>query len=227
MDSKKLILGEGLLGGELIKQTNWNYLSRKTHNLDIFDTDSYFNELKKYDVIINCIACTKTYSTDKQEHWDINYKFVDILSEFCRNNNKKLVHISTDHVYAGSVTNASENDIPVHIRTWYGYTKLLGDALIQLKVPDHLLIRTSHKPYPFPYKEAWVDQITNGDYVTNIASIIVELINKNQKGVINVGTELKTWYSQTKEEFKTLPIRKMEQAPMDVSMNLSKLKSII
>lgn len=222
-----IVLGEGLLGREIIRQTGWDFLSRRSHGLNIFDTESYFNKLDQYDAILNCIACTKTYSEDKHEHWNVNYRFVSVLSEYCCLKNKKLVHISTDHVYAGSRSNATEEDVPVHMDTWYGYTKLLGDAHVQLKVPNFLIVRTSHKPKPFPWKEAWIDQITNGDYVDVISSMIVRLVNKDAKGVYNVGTDLKTWHSHTQNEYKTSPVRKIEKAPRDISMNLSKMKSYL
>lgn len=221
-----IILGDGLLGNELKKQTNWNFISRKVHNLNINDTSSYFPALKNYDTIINCIGYTKTYSDEKEQHWNVNYKFVAELTDFCSINNKKLVHISTDHIYANSKTDASEEDVPVHLNTWYGYTKLLADGYIQLKLNNYLLIRTSHKPNPFPYKYAWIDQITNGDFVDVIASKIIYLIKKEVKGVYNVGTELKNWYIHTKDIYNTIPIRKPTNAPLDITMNLSKFKSI-
>ena len=30
-------------------------------------------------------------------------------------------------------SSASEEDVPVHNNTWYGYTKLLSDGLVQLR----------------------------------------------------------------------------------------------
>jgi hypothetical protein len=36
MKEKILILGDGLLGFELIKQTGWNYLSPSKNNNDVF-----------------------------------------------------------------------------------------------------------------------------------------------------------------------------------------------
>ena len=41
---KVLVLGDGLLGSEIVKQTNWDYISRKTgfdiNNLNVID-DNY------------------------------------------------------------------------------------------------------------------------------------------------------------------------------------------
>ena len=222
-----LILGDGLLGSELVKQTNWGYISRKKNNIDFTSPGTYTHLLKGYKTIINCIACTDTYSIDKTKHWGVNYKAVADLVSFCNLNQIKVIHISTDHIYANSPSNASENTVPQHLGTWYGYTKLLGDAHVQMAAHNYLVIRESHKPYPFPYKEAWDDQLTNGDYVNVIASLIIKLVNNNASGVYNVGTEEKTWYGLTKEEFNTIPSNSHINAPDNVTMDLTKLDNEI
>jgi dTDP-4-dehydrorhamnose reductase len=224
---KVIVLGDGLLGSEIIKQTNWGYISRKKDKIDIFDFNSWIYKLSSYDTVINCIANTNTYSDEKELHWKINYEFVDTLVTFCNETGKKLVHISTDYIYSNSKSEASEEDVPVHLETWYGYTKLLGDAHIQLKSNNYLIIRTSHKPYPFPYKEAWSNQYTNGDYVDKISKLIIELITLDQSGVFNVGTKVKTWYDLTKNEFNTFPISSPLNVPLNVSMNINKLNNVI
>ncbi len=222
-----VILGNGLLGNELNKQTGWDILSRSINNIDLTNLTAWSNNLNKYDIIINCIAYTNTYSDEKQKHWDVNYKGVVDLVDYCKRNQKKLIHISTDYIYANSTPQSSEEDIPVHQQNWYSYTKLLGDAYVQLKLNDYLLIRESHKPYPFPYEKAWSNQYTNGDYVNIIANLIIKLVNKNATGIYNVGTEVKTWFNHTKKSFNTNPIPKPEYAPSDVTMNLNKLHDFL
>lgn len=224
---KIVVLGDGLLGSELVNQTGWDCISRKKNNIDFTQPGTYNSLLKGYSIIINCIAHTDTYSKDKQKHWDVNYKGVVDLVDYCKINQKKLIHISTDYIYANSTSPTTEEDVPVHQQNWYGYTKLLGDAYVQLKLNDYILIRESHKPYPFPYEKAWSNQYTNGDYVDIIAQIIIQLINKNTRGIYNVGTEVKTWFNLTKKEFNTLPIPHPQFSPSDVTMDLSKLNKIL
>jgi len=219
-----LVLGDGILATELVKQTGWSFISRKKNKIDITQPGSYSGLIEGYDVIVNCIACTDTYSADRQKHWDVNYKAVDDLVKLCNLQSSKLIHISTDHIYANSESEATEESIPQPIPTWYGHTKMLGDAHVQLAADKYLICRESHKPYPFPYKQAWSNQHTNGDYLPVIADLIIQLIKKNAEGVYNVGTETKTWFNHTKQEFNTRPISKPEQAPENVTMNLNKLK---
>ena len=118
----RLILGDGLLGTELIKQTGWDYISRKKDGIDFKDIDSYKDHLFGYDEIINCIAYTNTYDENKEENWNINYKGVVALVDHLIDKDIKFIHISTDYVYTHSKQNASEKDVPVHCGNWYGYS---------------------------------------------------------------------------------------------------------
>jgi dTDP-4-dehydrorhamnose reductase len=237
MKSKVLILGNGLLGTELKNQSDWDIVSREVDGFDITDTDTYYlmteifhgvAQAMPYDVIINCIANTDTYSNDKEAHWNVNYKGTADLVDFCNKWNVKLIHISTDYVYANSDNLASENSVPVHCNNWYGYTKLLSDGHVQLTSNDYMLIRCTHKPTPFQYEEAWIDQVGNFDYVNNIAKIITTLINKNCTGVYNIGTDLKTMYElgcETKED--VTPSLRPTHVPCNLSMDLTKMKKVL
>jgi dTDP-4-dehydrorhamnose reductase len=222
---KVLVLGDGLLGSEIVKQTNWDCISRKKDGFDIVKDDFNFYG---YDVIINCIAFTDTYSNDKQSNWDINYKAVADLVDYCNNLDIKLVHISTDYVYTNSSSDASENDIPIHSNNWYSYTKLLADAYIELKSLNYLICRGTHKPNPFPYEKAWVNQWGNFDYVDVIASLIINLVMSNNFGIFNIGTEFKSMFDLAKQTNKNVkPAGKPEYVPKDTSMDISKLKKSI
>ena len=226
---KIVVLGDGLLGKEIINQTGWDYYSRKKDNLNIDNIVTWSHLLLPYDVVVNCIAYTKTYDDNKQQHWDINYKAVAELVDYCNNHNKKLIHISTDYIYANSFQNADEElTVPAHIETWYGYTKLLGDAYVQLKSKNYLICRESHKPFPFPYTEAWDDLETNGDFVNVIAELIIKLINKDAKGVFNVGTEPKTIYDLAiSKGFNVESVNSPFNVPMNTTMNLNKLENFL
>lgn len=235
---KVVVLGDGLLGSQIVKQTGWECLSRRKDGFDITQADKfdqYFIEdhygvvfTSKYDAIVNCIACTDTYSEDREEHWEVNYKAVIKLTDYCSKHNIKLVHISSDYVYTNSIKNATEDDVPIHGNNWYSYTKLLGDSYVQLQ-PNNLVIRGTHKPTPFPYEGAWVDQIGNFDYVDTISNIYIKLIKKDVSGVYNVGTEVKNMYTLAKRTKPEVYASQLESSkvPKDVSMNLQKLNTIL
>jgi len=223
MKNNVLVLGDGLLGRELINQTNWDYVSRSKDGFDINHLDEFI--LSNYDIVINCIAHTDTYTEDREDHWNVNCKFVDKLIDYCNEHFIKLIHISTDYVYSNSIPFASENDVPVHCNNWYGYTKLLSDGLIQLRSEDYLLIRCSHKPSPFVYDSAWIDYVGNFDYVDTIATLIIDCINKDLSGVYNVGTDVKTMFDLANETNVVESSFTPSHVPNNLSMDLTKLKS--
>ena len=227
---KNIILGYGLLGKELVNQTGWDHLSRSNDsNFDFRSSKTYSKKISKYDTVINCIANTDTYSNDRDSHWSVNYSAVADLVKICNTNNQKLVHISTDYLYSGSNDNASENDVPVHNNTWYGYTKLLGDAHIQLKSDSFLIIRCGHKSYPFIHDKAFTNIKGNFDYVNEISSLIISLIKKDRFGIFNVGTKNKTMYELALNSNLKVKKAKVDNnlMPRNISMNLKKMKSNI
>jgi len=221
---KYLILGDGKLGTELQKQTKWDYISRKKDGIDFTKEETYKNKLEGYDVVINCIGYTKTYENEQKLNWELNVKGVITLVNICNYMNIKLVHISTDYVYANSIENASEEDVPSNFNTWYSYTKLLGDGYIQAISNNYLLLRTNFKPKPFPWKTAWDNIKGNFDYIDVISKLIIKLIENNAIGIYNVGTKTKTYYELAKQ---TLPecIKNNNgfNHPTNVTMNLTKL----
>jgi dTDP-4-dehydrorhamnose reductase len=220
---KVLVLGNGLLGSEISKQTQWDIISRKKDKIEALDFDAWSHKLIPYNIITNCIAYTDSYSKDKENHYKINYEFVSKLVSFCNKNDKKLVQISTEFVYALNTSLPTEEDIPQPNNSWYSYTKLLADEYIQLKSNKYLICRELHKPNPFPYEKVW-DVQTSGDTVDKIAKLIIELINKNASGIYNVGTGGKNLKELAPDSVLVPP---PIYVPKDTRMNLDKLNKFL
>lgn len=225
---KVIVLGKGKLGGEIVKQTGWDYLSRAEHEITIDNFDEWKGKMDEYDVVVNCIANTDTYSDDKEKHWKANYELVTYLAEYCDDSNKKLVHISTDYLYQNSVSEAKETDECEFEHTWYMFTKLMADEYLKEHAKNYLICRLSHKPYPFPYDSAWVDVVTNADYTPVIAGLVIKLIEGGAEGLYNVGTEKKTIYELAQRSNKE--VKKSispPHVPKDISMNISKMDNFL
>ena len=225
-----LVLGYGKLGKEIVAQTGWDYISRSKDGFDFAVLNSYYYYLDNHDTVINCIAHTNTYSDERQKHLDINFKAVCDLVDYCNITGKKFVHISSDYVYSGSVAHARESDVPVHNRCWYTYSKLLADGYIEARCNNYLIIRTSFKPRPFPYPKAITTQWGNFDYVNTISSLIIELINTDAAGIVNVGTKLKDIYTlavQTRPDVVPSHEYLNPEMPTDISMDVSKMKDLL
>jgi len=230
MNNSKVVLGSGKLAKEFMSQKpSWNWVSRKFDGIDFNKTNWYWR-INNYGTVINCVANTNTYGKLRGDHWNTNYMGVMNLVDWCNGTNQKLVHISTDYIYAGSKENATEEDIPVTNKTWYAHTKMLGDAYVQARANNYLLIRTSFKPNPWPYSNAITTQVGNFDYIDVITRLIVRLIDNNAEGVFNVGTETKTIHDlaiQTKpgvrESFNILN----KHMPKNTTMNTTKMKEFL
>jgi len=233
MKSNVLVLGDGLLGSEIIKQTGWNYISRKKDKFDFIDITTYWKIVRQYDpnIILNCIGYTNTYSEEKQKHWNVNVEGIVGLSNYCEDENIKLVHISTDYLYAGSVERAKETDVPVINRNWYSYTKLVADGIIQTMLENfYLIIRTSFKPYPFPYDMAITNQVGNFDYVNKIAELIIQVVGKGANGIYNIGTNTKNIYElaiKTKPNIIGMYKFLHPSMPENITMNLNKMNLLL
>ena len=225
---KVIILGQGKLGKEIFNQTKWDNLSRSKDRIDVNEFDLWKEKLLPYDTILNCIANTDTYSKDKIEHINTNYKFVIDLVSFCNENNKKLIHISTDYVYVNSNERTSEDEVPVTDNSWYSHSKLLADSHIEIMSKNYLICRLSHKDKPFRYDAAWTDVKTNADYTDIISSLVIDLIKLDAKGLYNVGTDEKTIYDMAKQTNPNVKISTSpNHVPKNVTMNISKMKNIL
>lgn len=220
--SKVLILGDGVLGSELERITEWPVESRKRTNLDIEDIERLAAIVYENDIIVNCIAYTDSYNGTKEEHWRVNYDFPSCLSNLCLVAEKKLVHISTEFVYANNTVPPTEEEIPFPDATWYAHSKLLADEYIWSTNNTALICRLLHKPNPFPYPEVW-NVKTSGDLVDKIAILVKELIKKDAVGIFNVGTGSKN-LSELAPNAKI--IEPPDYVPKDTRMNLDKLRAI-
>ena len=228
--SKVLVIGDGLLGSELVKQTGWDYVSRKKNKLTL---DRLMSIILADDsnILVNCVANTDTYSNDKELMLDINYKFVvDLVTELEAGYHpkKKLVQISSDYVYSNSIHYASEDDVPIHNESWYSYSKLLADAYVESFSKDYLICRMTHKPNPFPYDKAWKNQIGNFDYVDEQLKRLIKLIEVGATGIVNVGGEDISMYELA---LKTNPKVKSNECehpvPNILTMNTDKMKELL
>ena len=226
----KLILGDGLLGSELIKQTGWNYVSRKKNKKDLYSllpmilTDDS-------DVIVNCIGNTNTYTGNRESMMDVNFKFVvELVNELNKGYHrpKKLIHISSDYVYSNSIGNATEEDVPVHNATWYGYSKILADGYVENFSNNYLICRMTHKPTPFPYDKAWENQIGNFDYVDKQVERLIKLIDNDISGIVNIGRETVSMFKLAKETNKNVTENKCDYpVPKNLTMDIKKMEGII
>ena len=116
-------------------------------SLDIADIDAVMSLVlnEKPDVIINCAALTNVDGCEKM--WDLAYKINAIgprnLAIAATAVGAKLVHVSTDYVFAGTErTPRTEFDTPDPISA-YGKTKLEGEQFVRQFAEKLFILRTA------------------------------------------------------------------------------------
>lgn len=110
--------------------------------IDILDPATrsrLFTEFKP-DAVINCVGLIKQRDgAENPEHAvPINSELPHALAALCQTHGARLIHISTDCVFAGTKGNYSESDIP-DATDVYGQTKLQGEV----DAPHAITLRTS------------------------------------------------------------------------------------
>ena len=176
MINKTLLTGgSGLLGTELRKYIKCD--APTSEELDITKTKIVPNSFR---VIIHCAAYTDVARAEEEKKrcFEVNVQgTVNLVKDSPKS---KFIYISSEYVYN-----------PVN---FYSLTKLWGEEVVRRYSENYLIIRTLFKDNPFPYKYAFVDQYTTGDYVDVITPMIVKEILKGTLGTINLGTGRKTMF---------------------------------
>lgn len=105
-----------------------------------------FVSKNKIQLIINCAAYT---NVDKAEGEfplanEINHLAVENLGVVSKDNNIRLIHISTDYVFDGTLEKPYVETDKTNPTNNYGITKLKGEeALLKLNPENSIIIRTS------------------------------------------------------------------------------------
>jgi dTDP-4-dehydrorhamnose reductase len=224
----RIVLGDGLLGSAIVGVTGWQYVSRSKDGID-FRKGSWKQHIPIGTTeIINMIANTDTYSDNWDDMFDVNYRAVIELVDFCNAKGIKLIHYSTDYVYVNNAQLPRETHKPKPQQTPYAISKLLADEYIIKHCKNYLILRGSQKPDPFPYEKAFVDVIGNFDYPDVIAAIVMKMVRYEATGIYNIGTEAKSVHDLAIETNPMVQETKApDHFPKDLRMDLSKMKQFL
>lgn len=183
--------------------------------------DRYIGDLRP-DYLVNCAAYT---AVDKAESDDltaakINTEAVGNLAQAARKYGVKVIHISTDYVFAGnSCRPYDENDEP-YPQSIYGRTKLEGEGVLTAFCPDSIIIRTAwlYSEYGSNFVKTMLrlgkekkaltvvsDQIGTPTYAGDLAEAIVAIISNPSQasGIYHFTNEgVASWYDFAKAIFR-------------------------
>jgi dTDP-4-dehydrorhamnose reductase len=256
MDKILIIGADGQLGRELSKLFPDSYkLYHSGHgenNIDLSETNKLIQKLKAItpDIVINASSLTNVDKCEefKDYAYKINGYSLKYITEYCRSNDIKLIHISTDYVFDGNSSLYKEDSIPDPIN-YYGFSKLIGDIYAD-SYEKSLVIRTSgvygfKNNYPlFVY-----NSLKNNNYIKaipgyyspihayNLALSIKKLMDLKIYGVINIAGirvsrlelayKIAEYFNLDKKLISEVKTNLKAKRPFDSSLNIEKAKSLI
>jgi dTDP-4-dehydrorhamnose reductase len=135
----------GMLGTDLVAALDGRPVTALSRaELDITDAAAVADAVKGHDVVVNCAAWTAVDAAESQEPdaLRVNGDGPRMLARACAAAGARLVHFSTDYVFAGDATTPYPEDAPLAPRSAYGRTKAAGETAVREELPDaHWIVR--------------------------------------------------------------------------------------
>ena len=218
---KILVTGKnGQLGSELFDlqaqypMFEFVFTDRTQLNLeDLEQISTQLNEIKP-DVIINAAAYTAVDQAENNQYLceTINHLAVNEIAKWANSQQAKVIHISTDYVFDGTIEEPLlETDITQPIN-FYGESKRRGEESLLVENEESIVIRTSwvYSQYGNNFVKTMMrlmnereelsvvsDQIGAPTYARDLAIAILEILNAPQfvPGIYHYSNEGKiSWY---------------------------------
>lgn len=204
-----MVLGAGgKLGSELTRQLP-EAVGMQRGVLSVTDLAALDEALPKYrpDVVFNCAAYNDVDAAESQQDaaYQVNAQGAFNVAMACARNSVRLIHFSTNFVFDGALDRPySEQDAPQPLGV-YAKSKLEGEKLVSMILPEALIIRTSGlyaQPAPgvrpsFPQRiveraangeriRVVNDQSVNPTYVPELAAAAAHLAEGELTGVVHL-----------------------------------------
>jgi len=237
MPDIKTILVTGSSGqlGQSLASIASNYLNTvftfaNRADLDLSDSNSIddFFKQQQFDLIINCAAYTAVDKAESESELanQINHHAVKQLANIAKQQNTKVIHISTDYVFDGKLYRPYIETDEVAPQSIYGETKLKGEqALLETMPSNAVIIRTSwvYSEYGNNFVKTMLrlgkerdalniifDQIGTPTYAHDLAQAIMAIVNSETFNQAKLNSEIYhysnegicSWYDFAKAIFE-------------------------
>lgn len=216
--------GLGMLGRTLQRRlSNHEITVADLPDADITSLESIQNAVDacQPDVVIHCAAMTAVDSceTEQDKAFLVNGIGSANVALAANRAGARIIAISTDYVFDGTLDSPYSEWEPTHPATVYGASKLAGEQAVQKHCPDHTIIRIAWLYGPGgpsfvhtmmklgamegdPLKVV-KDQIGNPTSTDAVAGLIENLLSKPVPGIIHGTCEGEcSWYDFTKAIFE-------------------------
>lgn len=112
---------------------------------DITDSDAVRRNIRSGDLVINCAALTNVDAAeaDPAAAHAVNAVGPGNLARGCALVGARMIHISTDYVFDGTLRRPYEITDPTGPLSVYGRTKLDGELAVHAELPGAQVVRTS------------------------------------------------------------------------------------
>ena len=142
MSSWLVVGAAGMLGQDLVAALGD---SRQGHevtgldrdSLDIIDPKACLDAVAGHDLVVNVAAWTAVDEAESHEAdaFAVNAVGAANLARACEAARARMVHVSTDYVFAGDATRPYAEDAPLAPRSAYGRTKAAGEWAVRTYLP--------------------------------------------------------------------------------------------
>lgn len=169
MRQRWLVVGAGgQLGSDLVRvladRPDVEFVALTRADLDVTDAPAVANLMADVSpaVVLNAAAYTAVDAaeTDEPAAYAANATAPGVLAAASAASGARLVHVSTDYVFAGDATQPYDEDAPTDPRSAYGRTKLAGEKAVLAAMPGAYVVRT-----------AWVYGETGANFVKTMARL--------------------------------------------------------
>jgi dTDP-4-dehydrorhamnose reductase len=138
----------GMLGQDVVgaaRAAGHEVVALTRAELDVTDLGACRDVLAGADVVVNGAAYTAVDAAEEHEAdaFTVNAVGAANLARAAAEASARLVHPSTDYVFAGDADAPYPEDAPVAPRSAYGRTKAAGEWAVLAASPDHLVLRTA------------------------------------------------------------------------------------
>jgi dTDP-4-dehydrorhamnose reductase len=138
----------GQLGSHLVEVLDGaDVVALDRHDMDVTDAAAVDGVIRaaRPDVLINAAAYTAVDAAEdaEEEAFAVNERGPAVLAGALARHGARLVHVSTDYVFAGDASEPYEPDDATGPRTAYGRSKLAGERAARAALPACHIVRTA------------------------------------------------------------------------------------
>ncbi len=138
----------GMLGLDLtsvLTQHGYRVTAADRATLDVTSARDCALQIAGHDAVVNAAAWTAVDDAQAEEAgaFAVNAVGAATVARACRERGARLLHISTDYVFAGDASTPYPEDASLAPRSAYGRTKAAGEWAVRAECPDAVLVRTA------------------------------------------------------------------------------------